>query len=1859
MAEVITLNISDDFEKRIKDADGLIKNLATNSEKASKDIISAFKDMGNTGVDFFIGKLQEAKTKLKSLSNVSVDINWASAIQNSASKSIDDVNGLIQVLSKLSSAHLQTLATMQESVVYKKMLNDLKSLKNEENERTRELTRQNKQNIADNKVYAEQIKTSTLEQIAGEKRKQAEIKRTITEINRLAKAYKQMPTALTSKNVGTIIAQTMGASTINQHLTAISNLKNAIKDLDSNQKNYDSTLKKLNSEIERHKKALNDAGVYVDKVKKRQSSLMDTTSQLQRKLALVFSISQIQGYINTLVKVRGEFKLQQKSLQILLQDKDNADKLWQRTVDLAVKSPFRVKELVTYTRQLAAYRIENEKLFDTTRRLSDVSAGLGVDMQRIILAYGQVKAANFLRGTELRQFTEAGIPMLDELAKHFTELNNRMVSAGDVFEMISKRMVSFSDVEKVFQRMTDAGGVFYKMQEEQSKTLSGMISNLHDSIDLMLNDIGKAHESTLKGAIDYAKKLVENWEAMKVVLEQVTFAVAINGLFNLKRGFMSTGKALTFAATEGKGFIKVGARLNLLLTSILRQLIAHPWIALGSAIAMAGYSMYQFYLNTTKTKRELEQIERQGWFDATHSVTEFKNLANTISDATKSTEEQASALSILKTKYQDILPDAMLTIENIKEMDGNYKKATDTIYEYIAAKTKEKQLDKIESIYNKKVISAEESLSIALQKTISKAFGGVEVTSAQVQPIIDELKQGLADGAINADSYKDKVKEIIKLHTGLDIVLQDNIQMSTSMFGSMSVDANNVAASTRMLVSSLAEMNNAIDNVNKRKVDFGSLAIPELNEIKEGYKEIADNINIWIETLRKSPDNVEALDNLNSIFINAKQKAPEWNKIINDPFKLNEAVIKANEILWSKMIEEVSSKKVVVTALPAKQQFIETLQKELSNFSGDRLQQEINGIILKLSNQYNVTTQGLDKLFKQSTESLNDYAEKVKSLLTSMETDVAQFNNDVKYGINLSPFAQEQIDRTKQQIPLVTALLEMLQVYLKKTPENKGKNWFSEIVNSVQEAHKEYIKLSKTLDEASSKQLTLAKYSKLFSEAVKNANIGDISLGKLTFETEQGVIDALTLLKDKLPANAKEAHFKIEKALSEITGEVRIKTKTESDKEIIHQIEDMFNDYEISLELQKLNIPPDLAKQLFGVELTDLKLIRKEIEDKIKSALAKGSQEDLVKDLQKQLEKVEEMEDKALKERLKKYSKYLTTAMGERVKIKMEEIRAISEIENTKEFTDDQKELAKQGVRKESQAKLDKLEWEEFKDSGLYVQLFEDLEYASTKSLKAMREQLIALKGSLKNLDADDLKHLYNQIEKLDDVIAKRNPFKTFINGLDDYRNAVKSTKHLDDNLANKQDEYNKAKQIETNIDLKLAKYREEYNQKSKNNKLSKQENDTYLYNISLLESQLRIAREATKMKKEGVEQAQKEVDTNNKIKKFFQESGGEVGKYISQAANAIPQIAESMENVFGTMDAKTRDTIDSIAEIGGGIGDTVQAIANKDVIGTLVGLAKTIGAIAAIGDKKKERQIQREIESVDKLSKAYERLQKKIEDAYSISTLQGSGQKAKKNLESQIAAYERMIQAEEAKKKTDKKRIEEWRDSIDDLKEQISELSEDLVSTATAGIMDSVLSASQEFTNAWLEAFRETGDGLSGLESNFKETMLEMVKQQAAMLISQSYVEKWKKQLEQYINIDDLELTTKEARLWVNSVTTSLPQLNDALEKYFTAMQAAGVDLSGGTGDLSGLQRGIQGVTEETAHVIEAYLNSIRFFVSEQNTYLAQIASTFNSGEMENPMVSQLRIIAQQTTDIHTLLNSLVKGGHSLGGYGMKVFIS
>lgn len=255
---------------------------------------------------------------------------------------------------------------------------------------------------------------------------------------------------------------------------------------------------------------------------KRTNTTMSSQSriagELKNQIANVYSIYTLERFVRGLYTIGGEFQKQRIALTSIIGDSMKAETIFNRIKDLAVVSPFQFKELASYAKQLSAYSIPYEELYDTTKRLADISAGTGVDMGRIILAYGQVRSAAFLRGQELRQFTEAGIPLVDELAKRFTKLTGVVTSAGDVFDKISRKEVSFGMVKDVLWELTDEGGKFYNMQEALAESLAGKWSNLQDAWDVMMADIAESNSGVLSDSLELLTDLMKHWDAVADIL---------------------------------------------------------------------------------------------------------------------------------------------------------------------------------------------------------------------------------------------------------------------------------------------------------------------------------------------------------------------------------------------------------------------------------------------------------------------------------------------------------------------------------------------------------------------------------------------------------------------------------------------------------------------------------------------------------------------------------------------------------------------------------------------------------------------------------------------------------------------------------------------------------------------------------------------------------------------------------------------------------------------------------------------------------------------------------------------------------------------------------------------------------------------------------------------------------------------------------------------------------------------------------------------------------------------------------------------------------------------------------------------
>lgn len=260
-----------------------------------------------------------------------------------------------------------------------------------------------------------------------------------------------------------------------------------------------------------------------------------------------------QSLFNAIVQTGGEIVQQHIALRSILGDVTKADELFAQTQELALRSPFKFGELNRDVKQLAAFGVEADSLYDTTKRLADIASGLGVSFERLGLAYGQVKARSWLDGKELRQFAYAGLPLLQKITELYNsegKNNKTNYNQSDVKEMISKRQVSFEDVQKVLWKMTDEGGQFYNMQLVLSETLLGQWNKLKDAWEIMLsrfaegkNVIGGTFMFAIKGATDLLLTIDKLSPAL-LTFASVFLSKKLFGLASSRLGIGSIGRNL-------------------------------------------------------------------------------------------------------------------------------------------------------------------------------------------------------------------------------------------------------------------------------------------------------------------------------------------------------------------------------------------------------------------------------------------------------------------------------------------------------------------------------------------------------------------------------------------------------------------------------------------------------------------------------------------------------------------------------------------------------------------------------------------------------------------------------------------------------------------------------------------------------------------------------------------------------------------------------------------------------------------------------------------------------------------------------------------------------------------------------------------------------------------------------------------------------------------------------------------------------------------------------------------------------------------------------------------------------------------
>lgn len=289
----------------------------------------------------------------------------------------------------------------------------------------------------------------------------------------------------------------------------------------------------------------------------RLNSTVQDLKSLFMQGGLVFGAQQ---FAMSIIRTGGEMEKQHIAMQSILGDMQNANTMFNQTKELALQSPFTFSELNRDVKQLAAYGVEYENLYDTTKRLADMASGLGVSFERIALAFGQVQARGWLDGKELRQIAYAGIPLLDRLSKYYSLREGKKVTTSDVKKRITNREVSFQDVKNIFWEMTDAGGQFYNMQLTLSETLLGRYNKLKDAWEIMLSDFARGDSvigGTFKTILDSLTYIVQQMHTLGPVM-----AAAFTG-FAIKKGITSLGSggAASFLSNKANLADNVQAKL--------------------------------------------------------------------------------------------------------------------------------------------------------------------------------------------------------------------------------------------------------------------------------------------------------------------------------------------------------------------------------------------------------------------------------------------------------------------------------------------------------------------------------------------------------------------------------------------------------------------------------------------------------------------------------------------------------------------------------------------------------------------------------------------------------------------------------------------------------------------------------------------------------------------------------------------------------------------------------------------------------------------------------------------------------------------------------------------------------------------------------------------------------------------------------------------------------------------------------------------------------------------------------------------------------------------------------------------------
>lgn len=1920
--------------KKIKEADDKLQKLQDTAKNTASSVTQSFKDM-SVGTKPFLDSLDQVIAKLATInasaSNASSGISNVGAsagnMNNNITSAAQNIQNMVAQLSKMNGSG--TSGIMQAALAFQRLQESAKgasgmniaelkqeigSIESMLRDTTQNLTKadqdaliKRKKSLQDELRYQQQMYNERA--VAFQKALDKMVSAEQSYNNKQRKAYADRAKDYQTRNnkANTTYQGALDfsatANTLNRQVRAIEYLKEARMKLSQTDADYKRKLDILNAAIEQHNKNLKEAGVNSRALTEQTSYMTGYMSRWAQRIAFAFSVGSVKNFVEQIASVRGQFELSERSLEAILQNKPKADEIFNKTVELAVKSPFRIKDLVDYTRQLSAYRIESDKLYDTTKRLADVSAGLGVDMGRLILAYGQVKAAAYLRGSEVRQFTEAGINMYGELQQYFKEVKGEAYTTAQIVDMISKRKVTFEDVEAIFQRMTDKGGTFYNMQEIQAETLQGKISNLKDAFDVMLNDIGKANEDTFKGSVQFATDMLKHWEAISnagKALLSVIIAIKVHSLLMrtslaksivIDQAMVGKWQAFlnifrTMPTTISQGFTKAknaivaaSGAIKAALGGIALYAVIQTVLNYRDALDECEKAINKSYEATVKTLGKISELSLE-YKELSENVTSAANAQNASNDSNaEAIEEKRKALQkLIEYANQEGL-NIKLNIDTLNEaqLDEQLKivkkKYQDFAFELYAIMERAAQSDKkgwwwgisgiTEGLQEYKTASIDIiSQTNKVEQVMALVASNYKDANKYTKQYFDTLRNGRNEGEEDIDylvRMNDAWKNLENYYSKNSMVLPMWLVEGQSYMKDLSGSFKDLDSAISQTKENFKDVFVGKDGVEEFKKKYQNDPLKLKAEIDQyaAEKSLSDTekrLLYWVasheykikfQADEKSVENaIDYVDKTIQSFIDRKHyKIKIDADNISDPLKKWIDYFDNLEMEQKSLKEtEVWMNRIIAKGKGRKKGLFVFDQSE---FKDDEL--SLMGIQKKP--RINFAQWG-----KKQGNEISVTAEQLKKLAQAKLGAVGDVFNEWNW--------ENKDDKKKERKNKVAA-------------EKAQRDILNERISLLKDMSSEYQKLIKYEGE----EQATADVRKHFALAAKNVGMN----------INNFIPDRQTIAKkiEYLASQYKELG-KRGSALRNAT-EIRLDIDEEYFKQQLddakNNAQEAFSQLDLFKKLKGEGLSDSIIKSMFGDLTSSFDDVRKSITDDFEAKWGKDQikwgdvvAKEYTSQMQKLDKEVYQDQVNQAQELIKAHKQQLSDQL-QLDKWYIEEKQKIQNNANISKNKDLQKQL-QDNLDKQYASKTDTNSWKDFQNSDMYISIFENLDHTSKRVLTAMKARLEGLRSSLKNLTPEQLKQIVEQINKIDASLVERNPYSNIGKNFKEYLKFAKQRKKLEEEYidATQKEQILKNEKINANKDVQNAEIA--YNNAVKKYSVASKEaiQARILWDID--KERLRVITDQLVAQGEITEKQAEQIRNGQKLQKTLQQQVQTIGKNFSDAASSVTELFSAL-NDFGAnieMSDDLSEVVDGISKIGSsleGIDITRPFSVVKGTIGVIGGIGKTLGGIFGWGtkDKKLQKQIENHQKAIEKLKERYSDLKDAMDNAFDIERLAQYNDEMVKNLKTQNANLESMIKAEQDKKKTDNGKIEEYRKQIEANNKAIEEAEQSLTEQLGGfGTKANYKSAAEEFAKTWIDAYNEGGDALEALNDKFDEYIQNLIVKQATQRIVGKMLEPLFKKIDNAVEKGSdggnnrLNLVKAELDDIMTTGKDKLKGVSDMLKSFVDGLGYK----PKGSSNISALQQGIQSVTESTAQALESILNSLRYYVATQqadvriirDTLLEKLGNSISAITQDtssSPVLIELRLQTTILTDIRDTLASCVKGGHKQGRNGIKVFMN